>query len=92
MRLSNLHRGHSLMMSLNFDPAQLPLCYAKIASMHKFYYFYLRKGARDLLCANAFMCVLLMFNYVHKVAHLQAVVVNAVLGIFNNTNGSLFTS
>ena len=32
-------------------------------------------------------------SYVRKVAHLQVVVVvKAVWGIFNNTNGSLFTS
>ena len=31
-------------------------------------------------------------SYVGKVAQLQVVVVKAVWGIFNNTNGSLFTS
>ena len=31
-------------------------------------------------------------SLMHKVAHLQVVVVKAVWGIFNNTNGSIFTS
>ena len=67
-----------------------------------------RKHVNDIIISGAVLCCcccgLALVNrlliiiasgqsYMHKVAHLQVVVVvKAVWGIFNNTNRSLFTS